>query len=131
MKSGFYSTNPKQINSRKPLNLLFKHISPINDPQMARIFPMYFSYDVPMILLWFSLIQEIQCVLFGTLWYDFDGQDIPGLVHRSHHARTRKNTSLLIAMDLQHCKKNDLKRFRWNSTATAAHLVATWEKCVS
>ena len=37
MKSGFYYTNLKQINSRKLLNLLFKHISPINGPNMAII----------------------------------------------------------------------------------------------
>ena len=38
--SGFYCTNPKQISSRKVLNLLFKHIPPINDPKMAIIIPM-------------------------------------------------------------------------------------------
>ena len=47
MKSGFHCTNLKQSNSRKLLNLLFKHISPINDPTMAIIIPIF----VPMIFL--------------------------------------------------------------------------------
>ena len=42
MKSGFYCTNLKQINSRKLLNLLFKHISPINDPKNAILIPISF-----------------------------------------------------------------------------------------
>ena len=42
MKSGFYCTNLKQINFRKLLNLLFKHISPMNGPEMAIIIPICF-----------------------------------------------------------------------------------------
>ena len=42
MKSGFYCTKLEQINSRKLLNLLFKHIFPINDPNMAMIIPILF-----------------------------------------------------------------------------------------
>ena len=52
MKSGFNCTNLEQINSRKLLNILFKHISPLNDLQTAIIIPMFFpmiSYDFPMI----------------------------------------------------------------------------------
>ena len=41
-KSGCYCTNLEQINFRKLLNLLFKHISLINDPKMARIIPIGF-----------------------------------------------------------------------------------------
>ena len=52
MKSGFYGTNLKQINSRKLLNLLFKYISPINGPRMAIIIPIVFPYDVTMVFLW-------------------------------------------------------------------------------
>ena len=48
MTSGFYCTNLKQINSRKLSNLLFKHISPINDQQITIIIPIC----VPMISLW-------------------------------------------------------------------------------
>ena len=43
MKSGFYSTNLEQINSRKLLNLLFKHVSQINDPKNVIIIPICFS----------------------------------------------------------------------------------------
>ena len=60
LKSGFYYTNLEQIiNSRKLLNLWFKHISLINDPKMAIIIPIivpmissWFPYHFPMILLW-------------------------------------------------------------------------------
>ena len=41
MKSGFYSTNLEQINSRKLLNLFFKHFSPIHDPKMAILIPIF------------------------------------------------------------------------------------------
>ena len=50
MKSGFYCTKMKQINSRKLLNLLFKYIVAINDPKITIIIPMSFlwsSYDFP------------------------------------------------------------------------------------
>ena len=43
MKSGFYCTNLKQINSRKLLNLLFKHMFTINGPKMAIIIPIIFQ----------------------------------------------------------------------------------------
>ena len=36
MKSGFYCTNLEQINSRKLLNLFFKHISSINGPRQQQ-----------------------------------------------------------------------------------------------
>ena len=32
--TGFYCTDRKQINSRKLLKVLFKHVFPINRPQM-------------------------------------------------------------------------------------------------
>ena len=44
MKSGYSCTNLKQINYRKLLNLLFKHISPTHGPNIAIIIPI-FSYD--------------------------------------------------------------------------------------
>ena len=50
MKSGFYCTNLKQINSRKLLNPLFTHIFPTNDLKTAIIIWMFRS----MIFLWFS-----------------------------------------------------------------------------
>ena len=49
MKSAFYCTNLKQINSRKLLNSLFKYISTINGQRMPIMIPICF----PMILLWF------------------------------------------------------------------------------
>ena len=42
MKSGFCYTNPEQIDSRKFLNLLCRHISLINNPRMTIIILMYF-----------------------------------------------------------------------------------------
>ena len=45
-KSEFYGTNLKQINSWKHLNLLFKHISPTNDPKIAIIIPIIFPQEV-------------------------------------------------------------------------------------
>ena len=42
MKSGFNCTNLEKINSRKLLNLLFQHISPINDLTNATIVPIVF-----------------------------------------------------------------------------------------
>ena len=81
MKSGFYCTNLKRINSRKLLNLFFKYIFFINGPKNAisiaiiplwfpydflMIFPMislWFPYDFPMIFLWFTLrISEASTV---------------------------------------------------------------------
>ena len=55
MKSGFYCTNLERINSRKLLNLLFKHISHIKDPTTAIIFPICF----PMIFLDFLCLHAI------------------------------------------------------------------------
>ena len=54
-KSGFHYTNLEQINSRKFLNLLFKHISPINDVKMTIIIPICFPMIFPMI---FPLISH-------------------------------------------------------------------------
>ena len=51
MKSGFYCTNQEQISSRKLLNLLFKHISRINDPKIVIIIPIFFPMIFPMIFL--------------------------------------------------------------------------------
>ena len=47
MKSGFYYTDLKRINSRKLLKVLFEHIFTIDDPKGTRIIPIC----VPMILL--------------------------------------------------------------------------------
>ena len=46
----FYCTNLKQNSFGKPLNILFKHISSMNDPTVAVIIPIFFSYG----FLWFS-----------------------------------------------------------------------------
>ena len=54
MKSLFYCTNLKPINSRKLLKVLFKHISPINDPKVAIISLisfLWFPHDFPVISL--------------------------------------------------------------------------------
>ena len=42
MKSGFYGTKLKQINSMKLLKVLFKHIPPINCSIMAIIITIFF-----------------------------------------------------------------------------------------
>ena len=57
MKSGFDWTNLEQVNYRKRLNPLCKHISSINDPKMAIIIPIIFpwlTHDFPMNFLWGS-----------------------------------------------------------------------------
>ena len=53
MRAGFYYTNPKRINSRKLLEVLFKHIPTINDTKNTISIPIV-SYDFPIIFLWFS-----------------------------------------------------------------------------
>ena len=50
VKSGFYYTKSKQKKSIKALKVLFKHISPIFGPKMARIIAIFF----PMMFLWLS-----------------------------------------------------------------------------
>ena len=47
MKSGFYCTNLKQINSRKLLKVVFKYIFTIDDQKIALIIPR----NSPMVLL--------------------------------------------------------------------------------
>ena len=49
MKSGFYYTDPEQINSRKLLKVLFKNISLINCPKLAIIIPINFPMIFPRI----------------------------------------------------------------------------------
>ena len=76
MISGFYCTNLEQINSRQLLNLLFKHVCPINDPQTARIIPISFpmnflrlSYDFPHDFpsgIWQPFFWEDWCLHFQT-----------------------------------------------------------------
>ena len=46
-ESGFYCTNLRQINSRKLLNILFQHMSPINGPKITRINPIIRPIFVP------------------------------------------------------------------------------------
>ena len=80
MKSWFDCTNLEQINSRKLLNLLFNHISPINDPTMTIIIPivfLWFFYDLLMIFpgscigyppqAWLRLYQEYTAVHYRTM----------------------------------------------------------------
>ena len=49
IKSEFYCTNLEQINSRKLLKVLFKHIFTINDSKMAIIIPNILPMTFPMI----------------------------------------------------------------------------------
>ena len=59
MKSGFYCTNLKQINSMRLVNLIFKHIS----PQMAQKYNKYSNiccYDFPLIFSFVSLASRVE-----------------------------------------------------------------------
>ena len=62
MKSGFYDTNLKQINSRKLSKVLFKHMSTINCPKMTIIIPICFPMIFPMLFLW-----NADTRLFGSI----------------------------------------------------------------
>ena len=93
MRSKFYCTNLEQINSRKLLNLLFKHISPINDQQIAIIVSILF----PMISICF--------------FYDFHHFSAPSFSSSLSPSRKDQRGSPRTTEDLQGSPK-DLKRIQ-------------------
>ena len=85
LKSRFYHTNLEQINCRKLLNLLFNHISPINNPKHKQKSPELF----------FCQFGAIFCAHSSRVWVPFSAYGLYLFLmvwKGSRHVKSLQNT---------------------------------------